>query len=524
MVWARPGKSTEENERRKGGLYGMTTAMERAEQTNISSDLHENVRFVNDLLGIGTTWDIIQKPFRFGDVHMATYIMNGFFMTTHVLILLQNFEKTVGDFVRERKSDQGFGVHELMEYLNTHLPFVQVQVVDKMSDAIRFILSGPMVTFIDGCQDVLLVDTRVYPMRSISTPQVERVIRGPQDAFTETMLMNVAMIRRRLRDPRLRIELMQVGTRSQTDVSLLYLQDVTNEDLVDDIRKKLKAINVDALAMADQAVTELIGNVKWNPYPIVRFTERPDVATTALLDGHVLIVVDTSPEVIIAPITFFQHLQHPEEYHSNPALGTFLRWVILLAVISSIFMPGVFLVVNAHPDIMPKQLNFFIASRADPLPLWVELIVADIALDILRLALVNTPATLASGVSIVAALLFGQFSTQIHLLQPEVLVYMGFVMTAQFATTSFELAMANELSRYWIIVCTALFRGWGLLFATVVWFVVLSRTKSFGIPYLWPLIPFQWRNGMREILFRRPISSVTGRPPVFKPKHMRRKG
>ncbi|WP_051321900.1 spore germination protein [Alicyclobacillus contaminans] len=502
----------------------MTTAMERAEQTPISSRMSENVEFVHELLGIGTTWDIIQKPFHYDHVHMTTYIMNGFFMTTHVLLLMQNFEQTVEAFAKEYPADKGYTAHELMEYLNTHLPFVQVQVLDKMSDVIRFILSGPMVTFIEGCNQALLVDTRVYPMRSISNPQVERVIRGPADSFTETMLLNCAMIRRRLRDPRLRIELMQIGARSQTDVSLLYLQDVTSEQLVDDIRARLKGIRVDSLAMADQAVAELIGKVRWNPYPIVRYTERPDVATTALLDGHVLIVVDTSPEVIIAPVTFFQHLQHPQEYHSYPMIGTYLRWVILLSVLMSVFLPGVFLVVNAHPTAMPRRLSFFIASRDDPLPLFVELLVAELALDILRLAVINTPSTLASAVGIVAAMLFGDFSTHIHLLQPEVLVYMGFVMIAQFATSSFELATANQMARFWIIVWTGFFRGWGFAIACITWFLLLYRTRSFGIPYLWPLIPFQWRNGLREILFRRPTAVESGRPPIFQPKIVRRKG
>lgn len=488
----------------------MTESDATENQVQISAKLEDNVQYINDLLGIPTTWDIIAKPFDFGKIRMMSYAANGYFLTMNMVLILESLHKEVQMFEQSHR-DHPFTMKELVDYLSSHVAFVQVQTVPKMEDVVRFILSGPLMTFIDGFDEVLLIDTRIYPMRSISQPDLERGIRGSRDAFTETMLMNTAMIRRRIRDPRLRDELMQIGTISKTDVSFLYMKGIADDTLVENVRNLLKSIETDGLFMGEETVIEHIGRVKWNPYPIARYTQRPDVASTALVEGQVVIVVDTSPDVIIAPTSFFHHLQHPQEYHSYPLIGTYMRWTILLAVFVSVFLPGIFLVLNAHPNIMPEWLEFFKATRNDPLPLWVELIVAEVALDLIRLAVINSPQELASAVGIVAALLFGQFASKIHLLQDEVLVYMGLVMVAQLATSSYELATANQMARFWIIIMTAMFRIWGFGIATIIWFVILVRTKSFGLPYLWPLIPFHWQHGMREVILRSPMQNIRDR-------------
>lgn len=484
----------------------------------ISQQLQNNVSYVNNLIGIGTSWDIVAKPFEFGKVKMMSYVTNGFFLTMNMVLIIEDVQRCVMRFETE-KNGAAYTIDELVAYLSNQVAFVQVQAVDKMEDAVRFILSGPMITFLEGFDKAFLIDTRIYPMRSISPPLTENVIRGSHDGFTETMLMNTSMIRRRLRDPRLRVELMQIGTRSQTDVSLMYLQDVADPALVEDMKTRLKNVPTDALTMGEQELVDFIGKLKWNPYPIARYTERPDVAATALLEGQIAIVVDTTSEVIIAPTTLFNHLQHPQEYHSYPLAGTYLRWVILTAVFLSIFLPGIFLAANAHPSLIPKSFTFFLANHKDPLPLWAEIIIAEFAIDMLRLAVLNTPNSLASSVGIVAALLFGDFATKIQLLQPEVLVYTGIVMIAQYATSSYELGTANQMTRLWIILWSALLGGIGFIIAIVSWFVLLLCTKSFGKPYLWPLLPFKWKNGLRDVVFRIPFNEIDGVPALFRKRN-----
>jgi stage V sporulation protein AF len=483
----------------------------------IASDLQNNVEYLNERLGLETNWDIIAKPFRFGNIRMMSYVTNGFFTTINMVNILSRTHECIRNFEQERGGSE-FAISELVEYLTLNIPFVQVQTVKSMDEAVHFILSGPLVAFLDGFSEALLIDTRIYPMRSISEPEIERTIRGGRDGFTETLLINTSLLRRRIRDARLRDELYQVGSVSQTDVGLLYLEGVAPKAVVDQIRDRLKSIQTDEIFMTEQSLVEHLADVKWNPYPIVRYTERPDVAATALSEGQVVILVDTSPEAIIAPATMFHHLQHPEEYHSYPFIGTYVRWVILLAVFLSVFLPGVFLMMNSHPEMMPEWLAFFKADQSDPLPLWAELVLSGIGLDLMRLAIINTPKGLSSSVGIVAALLFGQFAAKIHLLQPEVLVYMGLVMIAQFATSSYELGTANQIARYWVILWTSIFHTWGFLLSTVLWLVFLVRTRSFGVPYLWPLIPFRWKHGLREVLFRYPMQKAVNRPHIPLPE------
>ncbi len=489
----------------------------------ISRELNQNMNYLNNLLGIGQgpghSWDIMAKPFEFGNFKMMSYVLNGYFLTMNMVLILDDLQKNIQGFLASKPNGE-FTLAELMEYLNTRVNFVQVQPVNKMQDVVRFILSGPFIVFIDGFDEALLIDTRIYPMRSIAPPLVERVVRGPHDGFTETMLMNTALIRRRLRDPSLRAELMQLGSRSKTDCTLMYIDEIADPKVVDNVRTKLKNIDFDSVIMAEQSVTDLIQKVKWNPYPMVRYTERPDVAATALMEGHVVIVVDTSPEVIIAPITLFQMLQHPQEYHSYPMVGTYTRWIILVAYVLSILLPGLFLLMNFHPHTMPKEFSFFQANTGGPLPLWAELLIAEFMLDVLKLAMLNTPPVIGSMVSIVSAIVFSQFAAKIGLLEPEVLVYMAFVLACQFAMPTFEVSMANQMSRLWILALTQIghwtgFSYIGFWVAVFSQFVYLATRKSFGVPYLWPLIPFKWTNGMKQILIRQPTSNNEGVPRVI---------
>lgn len=479
----------------------------------ISPRLQDNVDYVNDQIGIGTNWDIIAKPFQFGGVRMMSYVSNGYFLTNHMVLILRDLHQCMQAF-SEAHRDRSFTMHELMEHLIHEVAFVQVQALNRMDEAIHFILSGALVTFLDGFDQALMIDTRVYPMRSISTPDLERTIRGARDAFTETMLINTSLIRRRLREPRLRDELMQVGTNSKTDVCMMYIEGVTDPQLVHEIRERLRAIEVDALFMGQQTLVEHLGRVGWNPYPLVRLTERPDVATTALLEGQIVIVVDTSPNVIILPTSLFHHLQHPEEYQNYPLVGTYMRMVILVALILHVFLPGVFLLLNAHPDLMPTWLSFMRASRGDPLPLWAQLVLAEFGLDMLQLAVVNSPKELASAIGVLAAMLFGQFAVKIHLVQEGIMVYAGLVAIAQLAMASYELGSANQMARFWTIAWTALFGGWGFVISVASWFILLLKTESFGLPYLWPLVPFQWNHGFRQILLRPPMQTVANRNAI----------
>jgi stage V sporulation protein AF len=360
------------------------------------------------------------------------------------------------------------------------------------------------------------MDARTYPSRQPEEPDLEKVVRGSRDGFVETLVDNTSLIRRRIRDPRLRMEAMQAGVRSKTDVVICYIKDVANPQLVENVRKNLQRIRIDGLPMAEKAVEELISpGSYWNPFPKVRYTERPDVAAVHLLEGHVLVLVDTSPSVMITPVTYWHHLQHAEEFRQNPTTGLYIRWLRFFGVAMSIFLLPLWLLAVLHPELLPPWLKFIGPQKTGHVPLFIQFVLAELSIDMVRMATIHTPTALASGISIVAALLLGQVAVQVGLFSAEVVMYVAVAMIGTFLTPSFELGWANRLVRLFLLVAVAAFGLPGFLAGTAAVVVYLVMTRSFGVPYLWPLIPFNW-GGLKGVLLRTPVSMTNLRPSILK--------
>ncbi|UOF91068.1 spore germination protein [Fodinisporobacter ferrooxydans] len=492
--------------------------------TVIHKSLKLNRDYLDETLGVGKSFDIIAKEFHFDDHKAACYCVNGFFMTNGIFLLVRNIGKEIINFA---KNNPSFEPNNLAEYLNTHISFVQVSLEKDMSKALTQILAGPMVWFLEGYDVAVVVDTRVYPARSPSESEVERVVRGPRDAYTETLITNTALTRRRIRDPNLRMEISQIGERSKTDICISYIENLTNKDLVSRVKERLKTITTDGIPMAEQSLDEYLVNSRWssrwNPYPLVRYTERPDIAANYLLQGHVVIFVDTTPEVIILPTTFFHHLHHPEDYHMRPAVGTYMRWMILLAILMSLFLPAVWLEFAMHPKFLPKWLWFIGPEKGShhiSLP-W-QLLFVEIGLDILRRAIINTPLALASAIGLIAGIVFGQLTVKVGLISSEALVYIALATIGSFATSSIELSNANRMTRIALLILVGFFHMYGLIAGILIWFIWMANVKTFGIPYLWPLFPFDWL-GVKQILIRQPAPAEMYRPKILKTQDITKK-
>jgi stage V sporulation protein AF len=252
----------------------------------------------------------------------------------------------------------------------------------------------------------------------------------------------------------------------------------------------------------------------WNPFPRVRYTERPDVAAVHLLEGHILIMVDTSPSIIIAPSTYFHHIHHAEEFRQNPAVGVYIRWVRFLAVIISIFVTPLWLLAALEPGILPNWLQFIGPEKVGKIPLLIQFLIGEVALDFMRMAAIHTPSPLATALGVIAALLIGEVATNIGLLIPEVILYTAVVAVGSFSTPSYELSMANRLVRLFLLLAAGLFQLPGFLGAVAIVIILVSLTKSFGVPYLWPLIPFNWP-ALKTILIRSPVPIQNRRPSIL---------
>lgn len=479
------------------------------DKTRISKDLEENIRLLDAEMGIKKNFDVLTRELVIGGKNVTLLFVDGLTNDQTVTLVLQNLTR----LEREEMTPDG-----LKKLFRGHVGYTEVEEVEYLEDIVTKVLSGPMAILVDGSDKALIMDARIYPIRSPEEPDLERVVRGSRDGFVETLVFNTALIRRRIRDPKLRMEYVQVGTRSKSDIVVCYIEDIANPDLVKSIKEKIEYIKIDGIPMAEKSVEELItpGSF-WNPFPKVRYTERPDVAAMHLLEGHVLVIVDTSPSVIIAPATYFHHIQHAEEYRQNPTIGVYLRWVRYIGVAVSLFLLPLWFLLADNPELRPPWLGFIGVSKPGAIPLIIQFVMAEIAIDMIRLATIHTPAALATSTGIIAALLVGELATRVGLFAEEVVLYTAIAAIGTFLTPSIELANANRLVRLVLLILTALFRLPGFVIGVVATFVFLALNRSFGIPYLWPLIPFNGK-ALAGVLVRTPVPVRNTRPSVLKPQ------
>ncbi|MGQ9496967.1 MAG: spore germination protein [Desulfotomaculales bacterium] len=475
----------------------------------LASDLEINVRELKSILATDKNFDVLVRELELGRKKIVLYFVDGL---TNDLLITQVLERLT------TVDPHNISINAFTKLFKSYINFTEVNVVDTYDEIVNKVLSGPLALLVDGEDRALIIDARVYPVRSPDEPDLEKVVRGSRDGFTETLVSNTALIRRRIRDPGLRFEIMQAGLRSKTDIVLAYIEDIANPELVDSVREKIRYINIDGLPMGEKAVEELISpGTFWNPFPRVRYTERPDVAAAHLLDGHVLVLVDTSPSVLILPTTYFHHLQHAEEFRQNPSVGIYLRVIRFLGVAISVFLLPLWLLFALQPELLPAELAFLGPTKAGKIPLLVQFLFAEAAIDMIRLATIHTPSPIATSTGVIAAVLLGDLAARVGLFIPEVVLYTALAAISTFLTPSYELASANRLVRLFLLVLTGLLRLPGFLIGILTVFIFLLRTRSFGIPYLWPLIPFN-AEGLKAVLARPPVPIQHFRLSILKPQ------
>ena len=480
-----------------------------AEKPKIAKDIDSNINYLKELLGVGESFDVIFREYKFGRRRGASFSINAMVNDVVMADVLEHMMA---------QGQEELSMNILQKLFYSRLTHSQVKLVDNMNDAITSVLSGEMLFFLDGEDQVMVVDARSYPARMPSESNIEKVTRGSRDSFVETLVFNTALIRRRLRDPNLRFEIVKVGTRSQTDVAVAYIKDITNPELVETVKKRLNDINIDGVPMAEKAIEEYIAvGSKWNILPKVRYSERPDVAAVHLLEGHVCVIVDTSPNVMILPTTFWHHVQHVEEFRQNIIVGSFLRFVRMGAILFSLVLPPLWLALVLQRHLLPETLTFLGPRDPGIIPLGLQFIFAEFGIEMVRMATVHVPAAQSTALGFIGAFMLGEFATKVGLFGNETIFYIAVATVGTFATPSVELALAIRTFRLALTALVLLFKLPGLLLGLLGLFFILVFTKSFGIPYLWPAIPLNVA-ALKDVIFRLPIPSKVLRPAVLKPQ------
>ncbi|ADM70629.1 Spore germination protein B1 [Paenibacillus polymyxa E681] len=471
-------------------------------EDDISPRMKDNKNTLETVLGLGETFDVVFREMTLGGRHTGYLFLNSFAKDQIMLEVLKRLTYLTPDDL----SSDG-----LQAYFENFIPHIQVEKTDKMSVVINKVLTGLSAFFMEGERFSLILDTRNYPVRNPEEPSLERVVRGARDGFTETMLTNVGLVRRRLRDPGLKFEAMQVGRRTRTDVCLGYIDDIVDKVMVDTVRDKIKNVNLDGIPLADKQLEETIINKGWNPYPLVRYSERPDVVASHIMEGRLVIFVDTSPSVMILPTTFFDLCQHAEENRQTAFMGSYLRWVRFIGIFASMFLLPMWLLMVINPELKPAFLDFIGPQKEAHLPLIAQFIIVELGVDLMRMAAVHTPTPLASAMGLIAAILVGDIAVKTGLFVNEVVLYMAVAAIGMFATPSYELGLANRLIRLFLLVAVAIFHVPGFVVGTTLIILVLTLHRSYNSSYLWPFIPFNAK-ALASILFRMPVLDAPNRP------------
>lgn len=449
----------------------------------MNKKFNELTSLLYEELQIKKNFDVVVKPLLVTGVPINLYFVDGFAKD-------EILEKMM-EFLLKADIKETVKTKDVQTFCDTFVSYLEVDVKDKLEDMMTAVLSGSILMVVEGYEQGIVVDARTYPTRSMSEPEDDRVLRGSRDGFVETLIFNTALIRRRIRDTRLRMEYHSVGTISKTDIVLCYMDGVADPKLVQDLRDKLSAIQVEALTMAQESIAEALVPHKWlNPFPKIRYTERPDAASSNILEGKVILMIDNSPSVLILPTAFFDFVQEAQDYYLPPITGSYLRLVRILVFFLTLMVTPLWYYLNCNPDITPDWLSFVLIQDHMNLPIIVQFLLLEFGIDALKMASLNTPSSLSSSFSIIGALILGDFAVNAGWLAPEIILYMAFVALANFTQPSYELGYAIKFMRVLLLVMTGILPRFGFWIGIVIMLIIMFRNKTVtNTSYFYPLFP-----------------------------------
>lgn len=457
----------------------------------MSGSLADDMEYLNGQLGVGTNFDVLYRVVQIGGKNACIYMIDGFCKDEVMQKLLQHF---IGITEDKMPSD----AHEMSKQL---VPYGEVDLEDEWEKIEYSVMSGVVAMFIDGYDRCILIDARTYPARGVSEPEKDKVLRGSKDGFVETIVFNTALIRRRIRSPQLRMEMLKAGTNSQTDIVLCYMDDRVDRNFLEKIRNRINSLKVDALTLNQESLAECLYKRRWyNPFPKFKYSERPDTAAAQVLEGNIIILVDNSPSVMITPTTFFDVIEEADDYYFPPITGTYLRLSRMVIAIVTYFLTPTFLLLMEYPEWIPKGFEFIAVRDTVHIPIIWQLLILELAIDGLKLAAVNTPNMLSTPLSVMAALVLGEFSVKSGWFNSEVMLYMAFVAVANYTQNSYELGYALKFMRVINLILTAIFGIWGYIAGIAILLISIATNRTVSDQsYLYPLIPFNGKQLLHQI-------------------------
>ncbi len=451
-------------------------------QSIFDGTYEERQNIIKKILHLDENFDIICRNIVIGGKKTAFYTVDGYLKG-------DTMEKLMEYGYSIQKEDMPGDYHQ---FLQKFMPYADIKTLTKEEDFISSVLSGMTCMLIEGYEQILAIDLRNYPGRSVEEPDKDKVLRGSRDGFIEALVPNVALIRRRIRDVNLVFQAKQVGRNSRTDVAVAYIKGRVDEDALKIVMDKIDNANVDSLTMNQESLAEIIFPKNWlNPFPKFKYTERPDTAAACLLEGSIVIMVDNSPAVMVLPTSIFDIIEDANDYYFPPVTGTYLRISRMITNILAVYVTPVFLLLISNPQWVPDWLSFIlIRDDINVAPIF-QFLILEFAIDGLKMASVNTPNMLTTPLSIVAGIVFGDYTVSSGWFNSEIMLYMAFVAVANYTQSNMELTYAIKFHRMILLIATAVFGVYGMIGGTVLLVAALALNKTLiGRRYPYPLIPF----------------------------------
>lgn len=483
-------------------------------ENNISRSLMENEKHIKSTLGDSS--DVIIRHFvipAFNNCKAFIFNIDGLVMTSEIddtilKPLIANIQ-----FPMQKNFIASAGPIRAIQ--EAGLLGTSLKEESDWNKILDIVLSGDTALFIDACDTAIIISSRGWQARSVSEPVAETEVRASRDGFIESIRVNTALIRRRIKDYSLRFESMKLGARTKTDIELVYIDNLVNRGILDELRSRLKRIEVDGI-LESGYIEELIEDSPMSIFPTIEHTERPDKASAAILEGRIVVLVDNTPFCLIVPTVFWQYMQATGDYYEKYFIATFLRWLRLLAMFLSLTLSSFYVMLSAfHQEMYPTLLALRVAAGREgvPFPSILEVFIMEIMFEIMREAGLRMPKPVGQAVSIVGALVIGEAAVSAGLVGPFLVIVVAAAGICSFTIPAYSLSISFRVLRFPLIILTGIFGLFGFLGGILAVTLHLISLRSFGAPYLAPLAPFRV-DGNKDVVIRVPWWKMKKRPKL----------
>ncbi|MDQ6422578.1 spore germination protein [Paenibacillus sp. LHD-117] len=491
---------------------------EKTIKNPLPESLQEAMDWIREQLG--HSCDLVIREFRisFSEANKAAIIYtDGLVNLEHVqefiMKPLMSMEEAAAFRKRERDETELSLIRNIIEYI---LPAGGIVELEDRDAILNAALTGCAVLILEGCSIAIAIEMRGWEERGVTEPAAQTVVRGPREGFSENIRTNTSMIRRKIKDPKLWIETKFIGKSSQTAVAIAFMNGTARESIVDEVRSRLDAIDIDAI-LESSYIEELIQDGVYTPFPTVFHTERPDVVAAGLLEGRVAIIIDGTPFVLMVPAIFVELFQSPEDYYQRADISTLVRILRFISFAIALFVPSVYIAITTfHQEMMPTSMLISLASQREgvPFPAFIEAILMEVTFEILREAGVRMPRPVGQAVSIVGTLVIGQAAVEAGIVSAAMVIVVSITAISSFVLPSFNLSISVRMLRFLFMGLAASFGVFGIIVGFIALVLHLCRLNSFGIPYMTPLAPFNFAD-QKDTLMRFPMWAMLKRPRLL---------